>query len=184
MFLWEAGPTLLSRKGYAIDVRRDCLALSLWLLSETHAAGDEKLLVLANKTPRRQPATLSNNDLSSSSFAPNLLAAVDAENLVPGGNGASPSASAGGGSGGGLSQAGNGGGNNVGVVQSASGGVADGVAARVPTTRGQCRSAHLVLVRSLLAFLFSGWGEWRVSREWKGYRGVFLLVLCVAVVDA
>lgn len=53
-FLWEAAPALLSRKGYATSIRRDCLALSLWLLREAHTAGDQTIRTPASK---RQPVT-------------------------------------------------------------------------------------------------------------------------------
>lgn len=93
MFLWEAAPILLSRKGYATDVRRDCLALSLWLLTETHAAGDERSLAPSTKTPRHRRPSVSALPASggggggNASSAPDLAKALDAENLVVGEDG-------------------------------------------------------------------------------------------------
>lgn len=81
MFLWEGAPNLLARKGYAIDVRRDCLALAMWLLAETHAAGEERMLAPA-KPRRKSSATAAPTLLT---VAPNLAAAYNAELLVLGG---------------------------------------------------------------------------------------------------
>lgn len=149
MFLWEAAPTLLSRKGYAIDIRRDCLALSLWLLYETHAAGDEKSLSPATKTPRHQQHRRSIPSSSGShtgnqnsrggsaavAAAPNLADALSAENLVMNGGGSPVPASG----------AGDGGGN--GSETTATNGVDAAAAAFAVHEQYSYRSAHVSLVR-------------------------------------
>lgn len=174
MFLWEAAPILLSRKGYATDVRRDCLALSLWLLTETHATGDEKSLspsTPAKTQPRRQRLSLSSTAAgaggsgggSGASTAPSLAAALSAENLVAGND--RPS-------GGGSS-----GGQGAGAEGDNSGRASRDHA--VLAGRGQYWSAHLTLVRVrvcvcvfFLNLCFSAffWGG-RSGRE-EGFGGV------------
>ncbi|CAM9595051.1 unnamed protein product, partial [Ectocarpus sp. 13 AM-2016] len=140
MFLWEAAPILLSRKGYSTDVRRDCLALSLWLLTETHAAGDERSLAPSSKTPRHRRPSVSafpasgGGDGGNASAAPNLAKALDAENLVLGEDGGRGQGAADGG-------------------DAASG--RDVLAA----VRGQYWSAHLMLARTVaLAVSQGAWG--------------------------
>ncbi|CBN78887.1 conserved unknown protein [Ectocarpus siliculosus] len=139
MFLWEAAPILLSRKGYSTDVRRDCLALSLWLLTETHAAGDERSLAPSAKTPRHRRPSVSAFPASgggggNASLAPNLAKALDAENLVLGEDGGRGQGAADGG-------------------DAASG--RDVLAA----VRGQYWSAHLMLARTVaLAVSQGAWG--------------------------
>lgn len=122
MFLWGAAVILLYRKGYATDVRRDCLALSLWLLIEAHAAGEERLLSPSNRPPPRQKRPLVSPTISVS------------ENTVPKRDGGSPQRSGG--------EGGGGGGNND--VSSAGGGV-DDWAANV-ASREHSRFVHLALV--------------------------------------
>ncbi|CAM9884573.1 unnamed protein product, partial [Sphacelaria rigidula] len=107
MFLWEAAPTLLSRKGYATNVRRDCLALALWLITETHATGEERLLSPQAKIRRQSAAAVAAAPSAASiTVAPNLAAAYSAELLVKDGGsggeggGVSPLGTAGGGGGG------------------------------------------------------------------------------------
>lgn len=122
MFLWGAAVILLYRKGYATDVRRDCLALSLWLLIETHAAGEERLLSPSNRPPPRQKRP---------SVSPSISVS---ENTVPKRDGGSPRRAGG--------EGGKGGGNND--VSSAGGGV-DDWAANV-ASREHYRFVHLALV--------------------------------------
>ena len=151
--MWEAAPTLLSRKGYAADVRRDCLALSLWLLSESHVAGDEKSLTPSKKTPRlkqRPPATTPS---VGATVAPNLMAAMNAENLVVKDGTSAVTTSAGGGGGGGSGGGGGQGGGGGRAVPSG------GLDAAASPARGQYWSAHLTLVSvffvfSVVVFLF------------------------------
>ncbi|CAB1115756.1 unnamed protein product [Ectocarpus sp. CCAP 1310/34] len=141
MFLWEAAPILLSKKGYSTDVRRDCLALSLWLLWETHAAGDERSLALSSKTRRHRrpsvsafPASGGGGGGGNASSAPDLAKALDAENLVLGEDGGRGQGAADGG-------------------DAASG--RDVLAA----VRGQYWSAHLMLARTVaLAVSQEAWG--------------------------
>ncbi|CAM9336477.1 unnamed protein product, partial [Ectocarpus fasciculatus] len=142
MFLWEAAPILLSRKGYATDVRRDCLALSLWLLTETHAAGDERSLAPSTKTPRhRRPSASSSSAFPASgggggnaSSAPDLAKALDAENLVLGEDG----------------------GQGQGAAE---GGDASSGRDVLAAVRGQYWSAHLMLARTVALAVSQGtWG--------------------------
>lgn len=153
MFLWEAAPILLSRKGYATSVRRDCLALSLWLLTETHAAGEEKSLApplpSAKESRRRQrfsppppPSSAAagagaggSGPGAHSASAPNLAAALNAENLVAGDEGPAAGGAGAGGVPGGTEDDGSG---RAGHDTAAAAG------------RGQYWSAHLSLVSGLL----------------------------------
>lgn len=122
MFLWGAAPILLYRKGYTTDVRRDCLALSLWLLIEAHAAGEERLLAPSNRPPPRQKRP---------SVSPTTSVS---ESIAPKRDGGSPRRSGG--------EGGGGGGNND--VSSAGGGVGDWAANAA--SREHYRSVHLALV--------------------------------------
>lgn len=165
MFLWQAAPTLLSRKGYARDVRRESLALALWVLAETHAAGEERSLAPPRPKSRRKSSIASaaadvapgsSPSTPAPSVAPNLAVAFAAENLV--GTGGVASSSSSGDSGGGVTDL-NADASAVGdsnmrgrsSPQSCSGAGERAVAVPAAITaevfREQYRSAHLSLVR-------------------------------------
>lgn len=163
MFIWEAAPILLSRKGYATVVRRDCLALALWVIAETHANGEERLLSPQAKTRRQSTAGTTAPLPALLAAAPNLAAAYSAESLVvsgmDGGGVIVPPGTGGGGGGGqggggppDVSSSGGGGsgddsaGSRVASEKGDAGPSAAAVAIASEVSREQCRTAHLMLV--------------------------------------